>query len=91
MEIDIVKQEKNYLEFVIIGERYTLPSLLKSRLLSDSNVVFVSNRLEHLMRNKTHFVLRTKNNSPKKSLEEALKKTEKDLTAFELGIKKALK
>jgi len=91
MELEIIKQEKNLLEFALKKERYTLPNLLKNKLLQDSSVIFVSNKLEHSLLDTTHFVLRTKGKTPKKALEDALKKIEKDLASFELGIKKALK
>ncbi len=91
MEFEIVKNEKNYLEFFLKGERYTFPNILKSRLLEDPDVTFVANKLEHSLLDKTHFVLRTDRKAPKKALEEALKKIEKDLDSFESGIKKALK
>ena len=91
MEIKIIKQDKNYLEFTVKGERHTFPNLLKSRLLQDSSVTFVSNKLEHTLLDTTHFVLRTSGKQPKKVIDDALKKIEKDLDSFEQGIKKALK
>ncbi|MBI2598582.1 MAG: DNA-directed RNA polymerase subunit L [Candidatus Diapherotrites archaeon] len=91
MELELVKEEKNYLEFFLKGERYTFPNLLKSRLMNDSAVTFVSNKLDHFLLDKTHFVLRTDGKSPRKAIEDAIKEIEKDLSDFEREIKKALK
>ena len=35
MELEIIKSDKNSLEFYLEGERHTFPNLLKSRLLED--------------------------------------------------------
>lgn len=91
MELETIKDEKNYLEFFLKGERYTFPNLLKSRLLDDSSVSFVSNKLDHFLLGKTIFAIRTTGKSPKKAIEDALKQVEKDLDLFDEGIKKALK
>lgn len=91
MQFEKIKEEKNYLEFFLVGERYTFPNLLKAGLMEDSSVTFVSARPDHFLLDKTHFVLRTSGKAPKKALEDALKKMEKDLESLEEGLKKALK
>ncbi|MFH1586450.1 MAG: DNA-directed RNA polymerase subunit L [Candidatus Diapherotrites archaeon] len=91
MDIEIVKNEKNLLEFILKGERHTYPNLLKSALLEDSSVEFVSYILDHPMDNDSRFVVRTKKSTPKKALEDATKKIESDINAFDLAMKKALK
>ena len=91
MEIETINEDKNFWEFFLKGEKYTFPNLLKSRLLDDESVTFVSNKLDHFLLDKTQFVIRTKGKSPKKAVEDALKQIEKDLSAFDQGMKKILK
>lgn len=91
MELEVIKSEKNLLEFIIKGERHTYPNLLRSILLEDSNVEFVSYLLEHPMDNEAKFVLRVKKGTPKKTLDEATKKIESELKNFDSVAKKAFK
>lgn len=86
-----MKKQKNFAEFIIKGERHTLPNILKSRLLKDSSVEFVSYTLDHPMDNDSRFVIKTKGKTPSKALLDACKKIDKDLADFEKSIKKAVK
>jgi DNA-directed RNA polymerase subunit L len=88
MKIEIINKEKNLVEFKLIDERHTIPGLLKSALLEDNSVEFVSYKLNHPLDKDSIFVLRTKAKPPVKALETAIKKIEKELDEFE---KKALK
>jgi len=90
MKIEILKKEGNLLEFKIIGERHTLPNLLKDRLLNDSSVEFVSYKLDHPMDEDSLFIIKTKGKTPKKALLEASKSLEDDLAEFQKKAKKAL-
>ena len=91
MEIEIVKKQKNYLEFILKGERHTFPNLLRNKLLKDPAVEFVSYVLDHPLDEDSRFVIRTKGKTAKKVLEDAAKKAEKDLADFEKAVKKAIK
>ncbi len=91
MEIDIVKKQKNFLEFILKGERHTFPNLLRSRLLKDPSVEFVSYVLDHPLDEDSRFVIKTKGKTAKKALENACKKIEKDLADFEKAVKKAVR
>ncbi|MFH1256904.1 MAG: DNA-directed RNA polymerase subunit L [Candidatus Diapherotrites archaeon] len=91
MKLSVVKNEKNLIEFYVEGERYTFPNLLKTKLLGDKNVEFVSFLLDHPTDNRSHFVLRTSSKTPSKALAEACGEIEKDLDDFEKGFKKAMK
>jgi DNA-directed RNA polymerase subunit L len=91
MEIEIIKNEKNDLKFYLIGERHTLPSLLKSRLLDDKSVEFVSYKLEHPLEDKSVFIVKTKGKSSKKALQDAVKEIQKELKEMGTSLKKALK
>src|SRR3989344_4291712 len=91
MEIEVIRSEKNLLEFYIEGERHTFTNLLKSRLLEDKDVDFASYVLDHPTSSKAKFVLRTSGKTPKKALDDASKKIEEDLDELEKLVKKALK
>jgi len=91
MKIDVLKNEKNFVEFTIEGQRHTLPNLLKQKLLENKSVEFVSYVLEHPMDKSAKFVLRTDGKSPKKALEDAAKEIEEELDDFSKKVKKALK
>ena len=91
MELELLTNESDYLEFVIKGERHTFPNLLKDKLLHDKSVVFVSYILKHPFDNDAVFSIRTSGKKPKKCLEDALKEIEGELDEFEKVFKKAVK
>lgn len=91
MEIEILKEEKNLFEFIIKGERHTLPNLLKTKLLEDKEVEFVAYKLNHPMDKDSVFVVRTKSSNPRKVLLNALKEVDSDLDEFVKAVKKTLK
>lgn len=91
LEIEVKTSKKNLLEFVIKGERHTLPNLLKSRLLKNADVTFVSYTLKHPLDKDADFVLRTGKKEAKKVLLEACKAVSEELGVFEKKLKKAIK
>ena len=91
MEFEVLKSEKNLIEFEIKGERHTLPNLLKAKLLENPEVSFTAYTLKHPLDKNSRFVLRTKTKAPTKVLSEACDALEKDLNDFEKALKKALK
>ncbi len=91
MEIEVLKDEKNLFEFVIKGERHSLPNLLKTKLLDNEEVEFVAYKLNHPSDPDSIFVLRTKSKNPKTILADALKDIDKDLDEFEKELKKSFK
>lgn len=87
MELEIIKNEKSELEFVIGGERHTIPNLLREKLSENNDVEFVAYRMEHPSDNKALFVLKTKGNA-KKVLEDTVKEIQKDIDEFKKGFEK---
>lgn len=88
MELKLLKKEKDSLEFKLIGERHTLPALLKKQLLKDSSVEFASYKLEHPFDEDSLFFLRTKGKKPEKALQDASDALKKELKSFESKAKK---
>lgn len=90
MEIKVLNKEKDLLEFKVIGERHTLPQLLKNKLLNNSSVEFVSYKLEHPFDSDSLFIVRTKGKAPSKVLLDACTDLEKELKVFSEKLKKAI-
>ncbi len=88
MKIEVIENEKNTLEFYLIGERHTIPNLLKDKLTKNSDVEFCAYKLDHPMDEKSRFILKTSGKSPKKILEEAIKETKEELEEFKKSFEK---
>lgn len=82
MKIDVVKNEKDTLEFYIAGERHTLPNLLKEKIVAASGVEFCAYKLDHPLDQKAKFIVKTDGKSPKKIVEESIKEVKEDLAEF---------
>ena len=87
MKLEIIKNEKSELEFIVEGERHTIPNLLREKLSQNSDVEFVAYRLDHPLDQKAVFVLKTKG-SAKKVLEDTIKEIQKDFDEFKKGFEK---
>ena len=87
MKIQVLNHDKTSLEFKILGERHTLPQLIKNELLSNSDVDFVSYKLGHPTDSDALFILKTKKTDPKKVLIETCKDIVKELDNFEDQVK----
>ena len=90
MELELLTEKSNELEFVIKGERHTLPNLLRNELLNDSSVVFVAYSLRHPFDKDCSFIVRTKGKNARKALEAALRAIDKQLNEFSKQVGKAL-
>src|SRR3989344_1981383 len=92
MDLDLIRKQKNLLEFEIKGERHTFLNLLRSYLLKDAGVEFASYRLEHPMDNDAKFIVRTKDSeTAEKALTKACDEIDSDLEEFAKQFKKAIK
>jgi len=87
MKLEIIKNNKSELEFIVEGERHTIPNLLREKLSQNSEVEFVAYRLDHPLDQKAVFVLKTKG-SAKKVLEDTIKELQKDIDEFKKGFEK---
>ncbi len=91
MELEITKNTQNRVEFVLKGERHTLPNLLASRLQKDSSVLFAACKLNHPLDNDSVFIVETKGKTAKKALQDACNEIDSELEDFRKAMKKALK
>ena len=90
MEVEILVEKPEHLEFKMKGARHTLPNLLRETLVKDSKVEFVSYTLEHPFDNDSKFILKTKGKSAKKALADAVIEIDQELSDFKKNVKKAL-
>ena len=77
MKIEVIRREKNLLEFYIEGEDHTFANLLKEYLEENRHVTFAGYTIEHpiLMARKPRFKVVTDGKvTPEKALEEAAEK-----------------
>ena len=88
MEVEIIKSEKNFVEFYLKGEKHSFPSLLKLYLLKDSAVVFASYDLDHPIIGTPRFVVRTDGKVALKVVENAVKTIIKDVEEMRKGLTK---
>ncbi|MCC7571851.1 MAG: DNA-directed RNA polymerase subunit L [Candidatus Methanofastidiosum sp.] len=89
MDIEVIKNEENFMEFRIIGEDHTLCNVLRDALLQNNKVKVAAYRIDHplLDRKRPMFIINTDGSiSPKDALLEAIKSVEKDIR----GLKKKL-
>ena len=86
-----MKNGKNEAEFLIKGERHTLPNLLRSRLLKNPEVVFAAYSMRHPTDKDAKFTVKTRTKSPVSVLNAACKKMAEELEDLEKAFKKALK
>ena len=91
MKMEVLKNEKDMVEFRLEGERHSFPNLLRSKLLENKDVEYVSYVLDHPLDRNCRFVLKTSGKTPKKVLEEATKEIDAELEEFASKIKKAMK
>ena len=88
MDLEVLRKEKNELEFKLLGQRHAFPNLLRKTLTAMKEVEFVSYRLNHPMDADSVFFLRTKNEDPKKVLQKAIDQIVSETKEFDSEIKK---
>ncbi|MFA6489382.1 MAG: DNA-directed RNA polymerase subunit L [Candidatus Micrarchaeia archaeon] len=91
MEIEVVKNEKDYLEVTLKGEEYGMANMLKELLLEDENVEFAAYRLDHPIVASPVLMIRTSSGTPLNALKSAVKRLKKMATEFRDAIKDAKK
>lgn len=85
MEINVIKSEKEEMEFEI--ESLTLAEILRVYLNKDPAVTFVAWKREHPTK-KPLMSVKTKGKTPKKAIDEAVSAITKDLTKLEKDFEK---
>jgi len=79
MEVKILKESKNEIEFEVIGEK-TLLNPLKNKLLEYENVEFAEWKIEHPLISNPTFYLRVKKDGVRETLKKAIDELKAELS-----------
>ncbi|WP_455364394.1 DNA-directed RNA polymerase subunit L [[Eubacterium] cellulosolvens] len=89
MKIKIIAEEGNELKIEIEGEGHTLGNLLQQELLEDKKVEIAGYDVPHPLINSAIVYIRTLGRkSPRKSLQEALKRLQDKIDTFQENVEK---
>lgn len=91
MEITVLENKKDCLEFLVRGERHTFTNLLKEALVADPKVEFAAYTLNHPQDNDAKVIVKTDGKTAVKAVQDALKTIDSNLDEFEEAVKKAFK
>jgi DNA-directed RNA polymerase subunit L len=86
MEVEILKEEKDKIQFKLKDETHTLLNLLSKELFNDKNVEFAGYRVEHPLVNEAIVSVTGKN--PRKAIKDAIKRIQKQVDDFQAQVKK---
>lgn len=90
MEIKVIDNKKNVLEFEVIGEK-TILNPLKYKLLENKKVASVDWRIDHPLLANPRFYLKTKEGTPKTILLKALRDLKKDSSTLRKALEELKK
>lgn len=89
MEINIVSEEKNKIEFEVIGEDHTLCNALRKKLWEDRDLEVAAYRIEHPQISDPKMIVEMKKGSPKKALSNAVDGLKEDIKSLKTSFKNA--
>ncbi len=90
MEIKILTNKKNELEFEVIGEK-TILNPLKYKLLDDNKITLADWRIDHPLLANPRFFLKVKEGNPKTILLKAVRALKKDTDSLRKSIEEMKK
>lgn len=92
MEIEVIKNERDYLEVALKGDvEIGLPNALKEILLEDKDVEFAACKLDHPLVASPVLMVRVSDGTALSALRSAIKKLKKQASDFKDAIKEAKK
>ena len=91
MDIEIIKNEKDYVEVAIKGEDLGFINAIKELLFEDDDVEFAAYRLDHPIVASPVLMVRMKKGSPVSALRTAVKKLKKQASDFKDALSNAKK
>lgn len=89
MEIEVLKNEKDYIEVALKDSDYGLANMLKEILLEDKDVEFAAARLDHPVAASPVLMVRTSSGTPLSALRSAVKRLRKMATEFKDAVEEA--
>jgi len=91
MDVTIIEEGKNKIEFEVGGVSHGFCNILKDELNKDSHIKIASYRVKHPLVSKPRFVVETDGADAKKTIISAAQKVKKEFEKFEDESKKELK
>jgi DNA-directed RNA polymerase subunit L len=88
VEIKVLNEEKNVLEFEIVGEDSTLPEILVHKLNQMPEVDFAAYKIDHPLVGSPKIFLRTKKGAPAAAIHKAVEALVTEIAEFREGISK---
>lgn len=89
MEIEIISQEKNVLEFKIVGADEILARLLAEKLTEDKDVEFAAYKQDHPLIKSPSVVVKTKKKKANELVLEKLEEIKEEIVEFKKQFKQA--
>ena len=84
MELEIVTDEKNFLEVKFKGDAHSILNILKKKLLEDDSVSFSGYNKPHPLINESILVVKTDKQEARKVLNDAINSVVKDLESLKV-------
>jgi len=91
MDVEVIKNEKDYLEISIKGEDIGFINAVKELLFDDADVEFAAYRLDHPLVASPVLMVRMKKGSPISAVRTAVKKLKKQASEFKDALDNAKK
>ena len=91
MQIKIIDEKKNRIEFEVDGVTHGFCNVLKEWLNKNENIKIASYRVKHPLISKPEFIVETDGADPRKTVISSAQKLKKELEKFEEEAKKELK
>lgn len=89
MKVKINKKDKKTIEVEIEGVRHTLPDIIRNELWNDNSVTLAAYERKHPFLGVSKLIIKSKN--PKKSLDDAIKRTENTIKKFRKEFSRSVK
>ena len=89
MEINILEQDKNKIEFEILDEDHTLCNVLRKKLWENKDVNLAAYKIEHPLVSNPIMLVEVKKGDPKKALSKAADDLKKDIKEIKNSFKNA--
>jgi DNA-directed RNA polymerase subunit L len=79
MEIEVKKEDKKEIEFLLKGEGHSFSQMLVSQLLKNPDVESAQYKIDHPLLGNLTFYVRTKKSSPREALKKAAKEIHREI------------
>ena len=90
MEIKVLKEEKNRIEFEVINEDHTLCNALRAELWNNENIEISAYNIKHPLISNPVMLVETTRGDPRKALQEAVENLKKKVKEIKDSFNKAL-